>query len=124
LKWSDWIYAFILTTTSPDTSSAAEPLARANGFGSQLLPPTFADKFKPMNPDVTPQYTETSIQRRKALALLGLGGLTVASNSTAIAQQTAAKEASSNVEIRTYSHVAAMRDDSQLQEGWIACTLG
>ncbi|WP_437192076.1 hypothetical protein [Planctomicrobium sp. SH527] len=77
-----------------------------------------------MNTDATPLRSETSIQRRKALALLGLGGLTVASSSTAIAQQTQAKEASNNVEIRTFPNVAAMRDDSQLQDGWITCTLG
>ncbi len=77
-----------------------------------------------MNTDATPRHPEASIQRRKALALLGLGGLTVASSSTTIAQQTGEKETTSSVEIRTFPNVAAMRTDSQLQEGWIVCTLG
>lgn len=72
------------------------------------------------DPEDNPQQ---SFERRRALALLGLGGIAWAGSSTA-ATATAQGTDGPASNVRVYPTVAAMRQDEGLRAGWLAHTLG
>lgn len=65
-----------------------------------------------------------SIQRRRVIGLLGLGGLAFAHGASVEAQESGAGAASVQREARVYPTVAAMAGDSTLAVGVVARTLG
>ena len=65
-----------------------------------------------------------SIERRRALVLLGLGGVALTESAAVAAASDSTSEVTSSADVRTYANVAAMRQDASQPAGAFARTLG
>lgn len=77
-----------------------------------------------MVPSTSNRPQRSSIQRRRALVLLGLGGVALTDGVVTATAKDSESEQSPAIDVQVYANVAAMQADAGLQAGNFARTLG
>lgn len=93
-------------------------------LSSRLATPSFPNGAPVPSSNEPNHDVDVAVQRRTALALLGLGGIALSSRPTLAAAMSDNSQSETEQAARSFSNIAALRVSKDLSEGSIAVTLG